>query len=176
MALDKTAGGGRGDRGGGRKTYIYKKYIFFRDFWKISFGKSLTKIGILCTPPYKFILGGPFINRRWRLFIVIHIQIECEIDIRTLTSHQVLGQILGQIFGQILGQIFGQILARFLTRAEYSFAVLLGRRNTVLQFYWVRRLPANYFFLFKAYRKTGYPLTTSYTTKLYLFVNVYKKS
>ena len=41
--------------------------VFFQDFWKISFGKSLTKIGILCTPPYKFILEGPFNNRRWRL-------------------------------------------------------------------------------------------------------------
>ena len=34
-------------------------------------------------------------------FIDINIEIECEIDIRTLTSHQVFGQILGQIFDQI---------------------------------------------------------------------------
>ena len=41
--------------------------------------------------------------------IVIHAQIACEIDIRTLTSHQVLGQILDQIFDQVLGQILDQI-------------------------------------------------------------------
>ena len=43
------------------------------------------------------------------LIIVIHAQIACEIDIRTLTSHQVLGQILDQIFGQVFEQVFGQI-------------------------------------------------------------------
>ena len=27
------------------------KFLFFHKFWKKSFGKSLIKIGILCTPP-----------------------------------------------------------------------------------------------------------------------------
>ena len=29
-----------------------------RKFWKISFGKSFTKMGTLCTPSYKFIWPG----------------------------------------------------------------------------------------------------------------------
>ena len=96
-----------------------------------------------------------------RLFIVIHAQIVCEIDIRTLTSHQVLGQILDQIFdqifdqvlGQILDQIFDQVLAQILDQifdqvldqgfwsrkdsvqfhwdGEIQCTVLLGQKNTV---------------------------------------------
>ena len=42
-------------------------------------------------------------------FVVINAQIACKIDIRKLTSHQVLGQFLDQIFGQVLGQILDQI-------------------------------------------------------------------
>ena len=70
-----------------------------------------------------------------------------------------------------------------------------GGGNTVLQVYWVRkysvqyywdgkysvqyywdrkRLPANYFLFFRAYQKTGYPLTTNTIAVLYLFVNGYK--
>ena len=55
---------------------------------------------------------------------------------------------LDQIFGQILTRFwpdFDQILARFFRRntvysptgtEKYSFTVLQGRRNTVLQYYW----------------------------------------
>ena len=60
-----------------------------------------------------------------KFLLVIHAQIECEIDIRTLTSHQVLGQILDQIFDQVLDQGF-------------------WTRKDSVQFYWDRkRLHAN---------------------------------
>ena len=55
------------------------------------------------------------------MFIVIHAQIACEIDIRTLTSHQVLGQILDQIFDQVLDQGF-------------------WTRKDSVQFYWDRKM------------------------------------
>ena len=58
-------------------------------------------------------------------------QIACEIDICTLTSHQVLGQILDQIFdqvlGQILDQIFDQVFGQVLDQ-QIQCAVLLGQK------------------------------------------------
>ena len=54
------------------------------------------------------------------IYIVSNAQIECEIDIRTLTSHQVLGQILDQIFDQVSDQGFW------------------SRKDSV-QFYWDRK-------------------------------------
>ena len=69
--------------------------------------------------------------------IVIHAKIECEIDIRTLTSHQVLGQILDQILDQILGQIWDQIFDQVLDQRFWI-------RKDSVQFYWDRkRLHAN---------------------------------
>ena len=54
------------------------------------------------------------------ILIVIHTQIACEIDIRTLTSHQVWGLILDQIFDQVLGQILDQ---------KIQCTVLLGQKK-----------------------------------------------
>ena len=73
--------------------------------------------------------------------IVIYIEIECEIDIRTLTSHQVLGQILDQMFDQVLSQIldqildqvFGQILDQFLHQV---WSQGFWNRKDNVQFYW----------------------------------------
>ena len=68
-----------------------------------------------------------FVNFHFRVkdfIIVIHAQIACEIDIRTLTSHQVLGQIFDQVLGQILDQIFDQILDQVL-----QCTVLLGQKR-----------------------------------------------
>ena len=63
--------------------------------------------------------------------IVIPAQIACPIDIRTLTSHQVLGQILDQIFDQVLGQmldqIFDQVFGQVLDQ-NIQCTVLLGQK------------------------------------------------
>ena len=65
------------------------------------------------------------------------VQIACDIDIRTLTSHQVLDQILDQIFDQVLGQILDQIFDQVLDQG-------FGTRKDSVQFYWDRkRLHAN---------------------------------
>ena len=96
------------------------------------------------------------------IYIVGRAQIACDIDIRTLTSNQVLGQILDQIFGQVLGQILDQVLDQgFWTRKDS------------VQFYQDRkRLHANQYRILRAYpTKTGYPLSTNDITKRYLFVN-----
>ena len=79
--------------------------------------------------------------------IVIYIEIECEIDIRTLTSHQVFGQILGQIFARF----FDLCMSRQNRVKEKE-----GIRKYSVQVYWDRkysvhyrkRLHANYFSLF----------------------------
>ena len=54
-----------------------------------------------------------------QLAIVIHEQIACEIDIRTLTRHPVFGWIVDQSFGQVFDQIFG-------TRPEFPGGVRGG--------------------------------------------------
>ena len=118
--------------------------------------------------------------------IVSNIQIACEIDIRTLTSHQVLGQIsdtfpthfrhISDTFPTHFRYISDttRFLTRFLRTGKYSVQVYWDRKYSV-QPYWDRK---------KGYtlttivfsgptRKAGYPLTTNYTTKLYLFVNDY---
>ena len=82
--------------------------------------------------------------------IVINIQIECEIDIRTLTSHQV--------FGQILGQIFDQILARFLG-SENTVYSSTGRENTVYSSTWTDHT---------MYSPTGAEIVYTLTTFLFL--------
>ena len=41
----------------GKSTCFCLMFVFSRNLWKMSFGKSLTKIGILCTPPIDFLLG-----------------------------------------------------------------------------------------------------------------------
>ena len=56
----------------------------------------------------------------------LYMGIECELDIRTLTSHQVFGQILGRIFDQILGQV-------------------LGIRKYSVQVYWDRKYSVHYY-------------------------------
>ena len=61
-------------------------------------------------------------------YIVIHAQIACEIDIRTLTSHQVFGQVLDQIFDQVLGQILDQIFYQVLDQVFWT-------RKDSVQFY-----------------------------------------
>ena len=51
---------------------------------------------------------------------------------------QIFGQIFGQVFDQIFGQVFDQGGIQFCSSTgteKYSFTVLLGRRNTVLQYY-----------------------------------------
>ena len=58
-------------------------------------------------------------------------EIECEIDIRTLTSHQVLGQIFDQVFDQILGQILDQIFDQVLDQGFWT-------RKCNVQFHWDR--------------------------------------
>ena len=69
------------------------------------------------------------------LYIVIHAQIPCEIDIRTLTSHQVLGQILDQIFDQIFDQVLGQILDQIFDQVlDQGF----WSRKYSVQFHWDR--------------------------------------
>ena len=62
--------------------------------------------------------------------IVINAQIACEIDIRTLTSHQVFGQILGQIFDQVFDQGFWdqKIQCTGLLGQKIQCAVLLGQK------------------------------------------------
>ena len=79
--------------------------------------------------------------------IVSNAQIACEIDIRTLTSHQVLGQILDQIFDQIFAQIFDQVLGQILDQIfdQVSDQGFWSRKYSV-QFYWdKKRLHANYY-------------------------------
>ena len=103
------------------------------------------------------------------------IQIACEIDIRTLTSHQVFGQFLGQIFDQILGQFWGirKYSVQFYWDRKYSVQFYWDRKYSV-QFDWDRnRLHANYYCLFRAYQKTGYPLSIHNIVKRYLFVSDY---
>ena len=78
--------------------------------------------------------------------------------LKTRSACPDFGQILGQLFDQVLARIFGIRPERGRDgrtggrtgrtdgtdgradgrdgRTEYSFAVLLGRRNTVLQYYW----------------------------------------
>ena len=53
---------------------------------------------------------------------------DCDIDIRTLTSHQVVGQALDQIFDQNFDQVLGQIL-------DQVFDQDLGTRKYSVQFY-----------------------------------------
>ena len=62
------------------------------------------------------------------LAIVSNAQIECEIDIRTLTSHQVLGQ----IFDQVLGQIFDQVLDQGFWTRKYSVQSHYDRNKVTL--------------------------------------------
>ena len=60
------------------------------------------------------------------LLMVSNIQIECEIDIRTLTSHQVLGQIWDQIWGQVWG--IRKYSVQFYWDGEIQCTVLLGQK------------------------------------------------
>ena len=68
---------------------------------------------------------------RFARSIVINIQIECDIDIRTLTSHQVFGQIWGQIFGQVFDQGFGdqKIHCTGLLGQKIQCTLLLGQKK-----------------------------------------------
>ena len=68
-----------------------------------------------------------------RILIVIHAQIACEIDIRTLTGHQVFGQILDQILDQVLGQILDQIFDQVLDQGFWT-------RKYSVQFYRDRKM------------------------------------
>ena len=99
----------------------------------------------------------------------------CEIDIRTLTSHQVFGQILEHIIDKVLGQkldqIFDQVLDQGFWTRKYSVQFYWDRKYTV-QFDWDRnRLHANYCCLFRTYQTTGYPLSIANIAKRYDFVN-----
>ena len=74
------------------------------------------------------------------MFIDINIQIECEIDARTLSSHRGFGQVLGQIFDQVvLTRLKARFGAGFLTRCcgirKYTVQVYWDRTYSV-QFYW----------------------------------------
>ena len=71
-------------------------------------------------------------------------KIACEIDIRTLTSQQVLAQILDQIFDQVLDQ-------GFWTR-KYSilYTALIGQKIQCTALLGQKRLHTNYYSLFKA--------------------------
>jgi len=69
----------------------------------------------------------------WKTICIVgRAQIACEIDIRTLTSHQVLGQILDQIFGEVLRQILDQIFDQVLHQGFWT-------RKDSVQFYWGRK-------------------------------------
>ena len=92
-------------------------------------------------------------SKKLTTIIVINIQIECEIDIRTLTSHQV--------FGQILGQIFDQILARFLG-SENTVYSSTGTENTVYSSTGTEKGYTLTTIVFSGpTKKTGYPLSTN---------------
>ena len=98
--------------------------------------------------------------------IVIHTQIGCEIDIRTLTSHQVLGQIsdtfpthfrhISDTFSthfrhnQIFDQVFDdrKIQCTGLLGQKIQCTALLGQK---------KRLHSNYYCLFRAYPKSRLP-------------------
>ena len=75
--------------------------------------------------------------------IVSNAQIACEIDIRTLTSHQIFDQVLGQILDQIFDQVLDQ--------------VFWTRKNSVQIYWYGKRLPANYLCIFRAYQKNRLP-------------------
>ena len=95
--------------------------------------------------------------------IDIYKELECEIDIYTLTTHQVFGQILGQILTRFLTRVFGirKYSVQVYWDRKYSVQVYWDRKYSV-QFYWDRKsLPANYSSFFRPNRKTGYPLTTN---------------
>ena len=67
----------------------------------------------------------------------MEIQIACDIDMRTLTRHQVFGPFLGQIFDQILGQCFWirKYSVQFYWARKYSVQFYWDRKYSV-QFYW----------------------------------------
>ena len=75
--------------------------------------------------------SDPAVCLLFGFLIVKYEQIACEIDIRTLTSHQVLGQILDQIFDQVLGQILDQIFDQVLDQGFWT-------RKYSVQFHWDR--------------------------------------
>ena len=64
-------------------------------------------------------------------YIVIYKEIACDIDIRTLTSHQVFGQIFGQIFDQVFDQGFWdqKIQCTGLLGQKMQRTVLLGQKK-----------------------------------------------
>ena len=103
--------------------------------------------------------------------IVINTQIVSEIDIRTLTSQQVLGQILDHIYDQIFDQVLGQILDQIFDQVLDQ--VFWTRKDSV-QFYWDRKGYTLTTSVFSGpTQKTGYPLSTNDIAKHYLFVNDY---
>ena len=95
-------------------------------------------------------------------------EIACEIDIRTLTSHQVLGQ----IFDQILTRFWARFWTRFLTRFWTRF---FGPEKTVYSSTGTEKGCTLTTIVFLGpTQKTGYSLSTDNIVKRYLFVNDYK--
>ena len=88
-------------------------------------------------------------------------------DIRTLTSHQVFGQIWGQIFDQVFVRGFRDLKTQFtgLLGQNIDCKGLLGQK---------KGYTLTTFLFFRAYQKTGYPLTTNHIAILYLFLHDYK--
>ena len=89
--------------------------------------------------------------------IVIYIQLACEIDIRTLTSHQVFGTRKDGRGGGGGGRFFG-IRKDGRGGAGNTVLQVYWDRKYSVQFYWDRkRLHANYFSFFQSLPKNRLP-------------------